>query len=415
MIPYNSFEFNGINSMDNGVYISGDAVFNAPERDVEMIVIPGRNGEFIRDNGRFNNIEVTYPCGMFGDNDYAFRTKLRQFRNMLAGQTGYQRLVDTYNPDEYRLAVFKDAVEVEPAALNTAGQFEVIFNCKPQRFLMSGESSIEVQSGDSISNPTPFDAQPMVMTEGYGTLTVNGYEIEITSDPIGEVLLLNGGEELVNSDSVTKTYTIDTSLLDNGDGISVSSFEEECHVRRANQTSSMTIGTATAVNGEIQTEAADSYTYRVLMQLENSNLLFNKGTSKTVTGTFTIPLTYTKSGTDYNKTISVTISLSYDGANTFTASHSYTNSSYYQGYSTYARYFDYGDIIGDSTKSSLGHPTYIDCELGEVYKIESGSYVSLNHLTDLGSNLPVLSPGENEITFDNTFTSVEIIPHWWVV
>ena len=65
--------------------------------------------------------------------------------------------------------------------------------------------------------------------------------------------------------------------------------------------------------------------------------------------------------------------------------------------------------------STLGNPTYIDCELGEVYKIENGSLISLNRLTDLGSNLPVLSPGENEITFDNTFTSVEIIPHWWVV
>ena len=403
MIPYNSFEFNGINSMDNGVYISGNAVFNAPERDVEMIVIPGRNGEFIRDNGRFNNIEVTYPCGMFGDDDFAFRTKLRQFRNMLAGQTGYHRLVDTYNPDEYRLAVFKDAVEVEPAALNTAGQFEVMFNCKPQRYLMSGESTVEVEDGDKIDNPTPFDAQPMIMTKGYGTLTVNGYEIEITNETLGNVILVNGGS--------ANHVSFDPAPINNGDDITINSVELVTGFGILPSGSTVSVTSVTPPS--TASYSIEGSGYNTKMNLAFSELAFDYGTSLTVADSWVVSISITRNGTTTTQQITISLSVVYDGAENFTFNISYSGG-------TFTKYiepmdFSYSDIVADSTVSTLGNPTYIDCELGEVYKVENGSLISLNRLTDLGSNLPVLSPGENEITFDNTFTSVEIIPHWWVV
>lgn len=61
---YKTLNFDGQSSGTYGVYITGDAVFNAPERDVEMITIPGRNGALALDNGRFENISVTYPSGL---------------------------------------------------------------------------------------------------------------------------------------------------------------------------------------------------------------------------------------------------------------------------------------------------------------------------------------------------------------
>ena len=61
---FKSLEFDGESSKGYGVYITGAAVYNAPEREVEMITIPGRNGSFALDHGRFQNIEVTYPAGI---------------------------------------------------------------------------------------------------------------------------------------------------------------------------------------------------------------------------------------------------------------------------------------------------------------------------------------------------------------
>ena len=43
---HRSFTFDGKSTREFGVYITGKDVFNAPERAVEMISIPGRDGEY---------------------------------------------------------------------------------------------------------------------------------------------------------------------------------------------------------------------------------------------------------------------------------------------------------------------------------------------------------------------------------
>jgi phage-related protein len=65
--------------------------------------------------------------------------------------------------------------------------------------------------------------------------------------------------------------------------------------------------------------------------------------------------------------------------------------------------------------SALGHPTYVDCEIGEAYKIENDEFISLNRYIDLGSKVPVLKGGSNIITFDSTVTSLKVAPRWWIL
>ena len=97
---YKSLTFDNQTSREYGVYITGEAVYNAPERAVEMISIPGRNGSFALDQGRFENIEVTYPAGIFAENESDFAQAVSDFRNFLCSKKGYCRLTDEYNPSE---------------------------------------------------------------------------------------------------------------------------------------------------------------------------------------------------------------------------------------------------------------------------------------------------------------------------
>ena len=184
---FNNLNFAGVNSIDYGIYITGEAVYNVPERSVEFVSIAGRDGDLILDNGYFENIEVTYPAGCFGVDQTSFADKVRAFRNAIASKKGYQRLTDSYNPNEYRLATFVNGVEVEPTSYGRAGEFELVFNCQPFRYLMSGESEIEVTSGSKIANPTPFESKPLIEVEGYGTLNVGEYEIELEDAVLGDV------------------------------------------------------------------------------------------------------------------------------------------------------------------------------------------------------------------------------------
>ena len=135
-----SFTFDNNNSLNYGIYITGEGVYNAPERVIEMISIPGRNGALALDQGRFENIELTYKAGAFGNNQSDFASKLTAFRNILCSRTSYVRLTDEYHPDEFRLALYKSGLEVEPVQMSRAGEFDIVFDCKPQRFLTSGET-----------------------------------------------------------------------------------------------------------------------------------------------------------------------------------------------------------------------------------------------------------------------------------
>ena len=135
--------FDGQSSGNYGVYISGEGTFNAPKRDVEMVSIPGRNGDLALDKGRFENIEGTYKAGLFGVDEADFAEAISDFRNFLCSRKGYVRLEDDYNPDEYRMAVYKSGLEVDAKQLK-AGEFDIVFDCKPQRWLKSGEEAVTI-------------------------------------------------------------------------------------------------------------------------------------------------------------------------------------------------------------------------------------------------------------------------------
>lgn len=179
MAVFNSFTFDGQNSLDSGIYITGEAVFNAPERVVEMISVPGRNGALAIDQGRFENIEVTYPAGCFADGQTAFAEKVGAYRNILASRYSYKRLTDTYHPDEFRLGLYKSGLEVAPVRYNSAGQFEITFDCKPQRWLVSGETSQTYTRSGTITNPTLFPSRPLLAVTGSGILTLGSQTMTI--------------------------------------------------------------------------------------------------------------------------------------------------------------------------------------------------------------------------------------------
>lgn len=179
MALFRSFTYDSINSLEKGVYITGEAVYNAPERVVEMIEIPGKDGDLSIDQGRFENIDVTYPAGAFAKDQAEFTEKIADIRNILCSRFSYKRLEDDYNPDEFRLGLYRSGLEVSYAAYHQAGEFDIVFDCKPQRFLKSGETPQTFSASGSITNPTAFASKPLVLVTGAGQLVLGSYVITI--------------------------------------------------------------------------------------------------------------------------------------------------------------------------------------------------------------------------------------------
>ena len=168
----NKLIFDGVDSSDFGVFISGEGAFDAPARRGEMISIPGRNGSLFIDEGVFENITVEYPAFIGTSYKEIFRTKLGDLRSALTSRGNYKRLTDTYHPDEFRLGVYREGLEVDPQYLTRAGGFTLKFDCKPQRFLVSGEIPHIFNANGIITNPTLFASSPLIKVTGNGTVAI---------------------------------------------------------------------------------------------------------------------------------------------------------------------------------------------------------------------------------------------------
>ena len=110
-----------------------------------------------------------------------FADKITDFRNILASRYTYKRLADTYHPDEFRLGLYKSGLEVNAVRYNTAGEFNIVFDCKPQRFLTTGETETTFTSNGTITNPTAFASNPLLIVTGAGNLTIGGQAMTIVN------------------------------------------------------------------------------------------------------------------------------------------------------------------------------------------------------------------------------------------
>lgn len=169
--------FNGYNSKDYGVYISGLNTFGGAERDVQIISVAGRDGDLTIDNGRYNNIKVTYPAFIY-DN---FDVNVSAFRGILLSAYGYKRLEDSYHPQEYRRARYVGQFAPDVVDWLKAGEFNLDFDCDPRRFLKDGEKVLSITTGDKIKNQTPFDAKPLIRVYGTGTITIGSVSVVVNT------------------------------------------------------------------------------------------------------------------------------------------------------------------------------------------------------------------------------------------
>lgn len=186
-----NFYIDGVSSATYNIFASGENTYNAAERDVSSIEVPGRSGNLLVDNGRFKNVDVKYPCVI----PYGFQSNANNIRAWLMSNSfGYHKITDDYDTDHFRMGRYKGGIEFEPFYANQAAALaDVTFDCKPQRFLTSGDSNISKivtvpNTEVTLTNPTNFDAKPIVFVtkqRGADTMAVKVNDEEFSILPSG--------------------------------------------------------------------------------------------------------------------------------------------------------------------------------------------------------------------------------------
>ena len=182
------FEFAGMSTASiPGLLIEAKNIHDLPERDIEKIHVPGRNGDVLIDYGSYQNAPVSYQCAV---TKYSALPELA--RLLTVGQQagwgftpwrGYQLLRDGWAGHE-RLAVHSSQVPMEEIIANRLLRFTVSFDCKPQKY--AGRAAVVSRTGAgalTLNRPLGATAStPRIEIVGSGTvtLTLEGQTITLT-------------------------------------------------------------------------------------------------------------------------------------------------------------------------------------------------------------------------------------------
>ena len=171
--------FNGVSSSAYGIVVESCPNYQAAPRKVEYISVEGRNGDLVRDTGFYSNVEQAYDI-WFADPGKTFQELASAVAMWLLGSKGYCRLEDDYYPDVYRMACYSKLIENRNFQ-NRKGRATLVFSCKPQRFLKSGESS-SVVTGNTLTN-NYMDCYPIFSCTNNGSVTYGENTFTIANSP----------------------------------------------------------------------------------------------------------------------------------------------------------------------------------------------------------------------------------------
>jgi len=180
--------FNNVCSLDYDIQVEHPPEYDTPERNYSVQSIPGRNGDLIQDNGSYKNVNRSYQIAI-GSIEKEHPVMANDVSNWLHSGFGYSRLEDSYEPEYYRLAMYSESGNISNI-LNHAGRTTINFNCKPQRFLKSGDKTIIINKSGNLINPTNFTTLPIIVIKGtgVGSLQIGKYLVNILTITDGMTL-----------------------------------------------------------------------------------------------------------------------------------------------------------------------------------------------------------------------------------
>lgn len=176
MLSY--FVFDGASCASFDMYVTDAGIDEVPERDISEIEIPGRNGTLVLDNERHRNIIIEYPAVIIND----FRDNYEALKQILLTKAGnYYELLDGFTPNTFRMARFSSITGMKQTINADKATFRVVFDCKPQRYLVTGKTKQTFTANATINNPTVYASNPLLRIYGTGSAGIGSTTVTIST------------------------------------------------------------------------------------------------------------------------------------------------------------------------------------------------------------------------------------------
>lgn len=182
-----TFYLDGIDAQSAGIYLQKPIVFSEAVPNIESKTIPGRNGDLIFDTGSYKNRSGSASCFCLQEDVEGAVSSAGRF---LMSKKGYRRLETSDDPNHYWMARVENSPQME-MRIRVLAPFDISFDCKPQRFLKSGENAVVFTASGSLANQYGQVALPLITLygQGAGTLTIGSCVVEVIG--LDEVLYLD--------------------------------------------------------------------------------------------------------------------------------------------------------------------------------------------------------------------------------
>ena len=144
-----SITWNGVSSDTIGVIVERIPNRYVPTRRFSPQQVAGRNGNILLVDKAFPNVEQEYEVYLSAEAQ-GLPSVARACAEWLMGPDGYCRLTDSYDTTVYREAFLLGGFDIENI-LNKFGRCTITFSCKPQKYLLTGDTPIEIPAGTTTT------------------------------------------------------------------------------------------------------------------------------------------------------------------------------------------------------------------------------------------------------------------------
>lgn len=190
---------------DFACYWDASQVFRKPAKRVTNYAIPAHNGDYLVNDRTYDNVTIMFNC-YIKDN---YEQNYSDMVNYLNSFDTYQKLETSAEPSIYRMAMLHASIEPDTGQFLKDGQFTIEFDCKPQEFLLTGDTQISC-TGTSITST----GNPVVIDNTHGSFRASSVyaEFEPSQDTSGSAPWAIDGKTsvtLANTNGLTTdTYTV---------------------------------------------------------------------------------------------------------------------------------------------------------------------------------------------------------------
>lgn len=168
-----SFEFNGVTNSSLDIIVKDLPLMPRAEKNIESINMQGRSGNLYIDNKTYKSKTYTITC--IARN----KAKLDDINKTYAG-CGILKL-SKYS-DRFFKAMIKNQISFEKY-LSVLQEFPLQFEVEPVAY-SNEETEEEVVANGQIVVGGNVEVSPMITIIGIGTITINGYSIEVKESDI---------------------------------------------------------------------------------------------------------------------------------------------------------------------------------------------------------------------------------------